>query len=197
LSPDPSSRFKVGRQHFAPRPPLERVTNDYRGETVNFFSAFVASFGSMLLMTALIGAWIFRSAAAPLIAKLAIPALIVALACVTPYQVNTMLGFPVSAPPATLPAHAELIAFVAHDDDTRVDLWLRQGNGLPRAYEATLDNTLKRTLRQAQSRLGHGGRVMLVKARLRTKRAGVDEQRVPDDASYELDDSFFSIPPKD
>jgi hypothetical protein len=108
-----------------------------------------------------------------------------------------MLGFPVSAPPATLPAHAELIAFVAHDDDTRVDLWLRQSNALPRAYETTLDNKLKRTLREAQSRLGHGGRVMLVKTPLRTKRTGVEEQRVLDGPSYELDDSFFSLPPKD
>jgi hypothetical protein len=150
----------------------------------------------MLLMTALIGAWLFRSSAAPLIAKIAVPALIVALACATPYQVNAMLGFPVSAPPATLPAHAELIAFVAHDDDTRVDLWLRQSNALPRAYETTLDNKLKRTLREAQSRLGHGGRVMLVKTPLRTKRTGVEEQRVLDGPSYELDDSFFSLPPK-
>jgi hypothetical protein len=162
---------------------------------VNFFSAFAASFGSMLLLTALIGAWLFRSSAAPLMAKIAVPALIVVLACATPYQVNAMLGFPVLAPPATLPAHAELIAFVAHDEDTRVDLWLRQSDAPPRAYETTLDNKLKRTLRDAQSRLGHGGRVMLVKAGLRTRRTGVAEQRLPDDSSYELDDSF-SLPPK-
>ena len=84
---------------------------------MNFFSAFAASFGSTLLMTALIGAWLFRSSTAPLIAKIAVPALIVALALSTPYQVNAMLGLPISAPPATLPAYAELIAFVAHDDD--------------------------------------------------------------------------------
>ncbi len=91
---------------------------------MNFFDAFAASFGSMLLITALIGAWLFRSTA-PLIAKIAVPAVIVALACTTPYEVNTILGFPVLAPPATLPGHAELIAFVAHDDNSRVDLWLR------------------------------------------------------------------------
>ena len=164
---------------------------------MTFFNAFAASFGSMLLFTALIGAWLFRSSAAPLVAKIVVPAFVVALACATPYQVNAILGFPVSAPPATLPAHAELIAFVAHDDDTRVDLWLRQSNALPRAYETALDIKLKRTLREAQSRLGHGGRVMLVKAPPRTKRTGVEEQRVPDDPSYELDNSFFSPPPKD
>ena len=95
---------------------------------MNFFSVFAASFGSMLLMTAIIGSWLFRSSTAPLIAKIAVPALIVALACVTPYQVNAMLGLPISAPPASLPAYAELIAFVAHDDDLLVDLWLRQRN---------------------------------------------------------------------
>jgi hypothetical protein len=71
-------------------------------------------------MTTIIGSCLFRSSTAPLIAKIAVPALIVALACVTPYQVNAMLGLPISAPPASLPAYAELIALV--------DLWLRQRN---------------------------------------------------------------------
>jgi hypothetical protein len=164
---------------------------------VNFFSAFAASFGSMLLMTAFVGSWLFRSSTAPLIAKIAVPALIVTLACVTPYQVNAMLGLPISAPPATLPAYAELIAFVAHDDDRLVDLWLRQRNAPPRAYETTLNSKLKRILREAQSRLSRGERVMLVKARLRTKRTGAKEQRAPDEPDYELADSFFSLPPKD
>ena len=70
---------------------------------MNFFSAFAASFGSTLLMTALIGAWLFRSSTAPLIAKIAVPALIVALACATPYQVNAMLGLPISARPQRCP----------------------------------------------------------------------------------------------
>jgi hypothetical protein len=163
---------------------------------VNFFSAFAVSFGCMLLIVALIASWLFRSSAAPLIAKITVPTLIVTLACATPYQVNAMLGFPISASPATLPAHAELIAFVAHDDDTRVDLWLRQSNEPPRAYETTLNDKLKRTLREAQSRLGHGGRVMLVEAHLGTKRSGVTEPRASDDPGYELDDSVFSLPPK-
>ena len=164
---------------------------------MNFFNAFTASFGSMLLINAVIGAWLFRSSAAPLIAKIALPALIVALACATPYEVNTILGFPILTPPATLPAHAELIAFVAHDDDERVDLWLRQSNAPPRAYESALNENLKRILREAKSRLERGGRVMLVKASRGTKRAGLTEQPARDDATYELDDSFFSFPRKD
>jgi hypothetical protein len=116
---------------------------------VNFFSAFAASFGSMLVMAALIAAWLFRSSAAPLIAKIAIPAIIVALACITPYRVNGMLGLPILTPLATLPARAELLSFVADDNDTRVDLWLRQGDDPPRAYQTVLDSKLKQTLRDA------------------------------------------------
>jgi hypothetical protein len=175
---------------------LNQSLTPVRFEAVNFFSAFAASFGSMLLVAALIASWLFRSSAAPLIAKIAVPALIVALACTAPYQVNAMLGFPVLAPPATLPAHAELIAFVSHDDDKRVDLWLRESNAPPRAYETTLNDKLKRTLREAQSRLGHGARVMLVRGHLGKKRTGIMEQRAPDDPGYELDDSALSLPPK-
>jgi hypothetical protein len=160
---------------------------------LNFFSVFAASFGSMLLVIAIIGSWLFRSSTAPLIAKIAVPTLIVALACVTPYQVNAMLGLPISAPPASLPAYAELIAFVAHDDDLLVDLWLRQRNT---PHAPMLNNNLKRILHDAQSRLSRGERVMLVKT-LGTKRTDAKELRAPDEPGYELDDSFFSLPPKD
>jgi hypothetical protein len=163
---------------------------------VNFFSAFAISLGSMLLVAALIASWLFRSSDAPLIAKIAVPALIVALACATPYQVDTMLGFPTTALPAALPAHAELLAFVSDDDDKRVDLWLLESNAPPRAYETTLNDKLKRTLREAQSRLGHGGRVMLVRTGPGTTRTGITEERPPADPGYELDDSVLSLPPK-
>jgi hypothetical protein len=164
---------------------------------VTFFSAFAASFGSMLLMGALIASWLFRSSGAPLVAKIVTPAVIVALACATPYQVNAMLGFPISASLTSLPSHVELIAFVAQDNDARVDLWLRLGDAPPRAYETTLDDELKKTLREAQNKLGHGERVMLVKTRPGTRRTGVTEQRAPDGPSYELDGAAFSLPPKE
>lgn len=163
---------------------------------MSFFSAFTASFGSMLLIAALIASWLFRSSDAPLVAKIAVPTLIVALACATPYQVNAMMGFPIWAPLDLLPAHAELIAFVLRDDEGRVDLWLRQGDAPPRAYETILDDQLKQTLREARSRLGHGRRVMLVKAGAGAKRTGVTGQRPPPAPSYELDDSAFSLPVK-
>lgn len=163
---------------------------------MSFFGAFAASFGSMLLMAALIASWVLRSSAAPLAAKFTVPALMVALACATPYQVNAMLGFPISAQLVMLPARAELIAFVAQDNDARVDLWLRQGDAPPRAYEITLDDKLKKTLRDAESKLRHGGRVMLVRTRLGTKRAGNTEQSTQDEPGYQLDNAAFSLPPK-
>ena len=150
----------------------------------------------MLLIGALIASWLFRSSGAPLAAKMVVPALIVALACATPYQVNMMLGFPISTPLGKLPARAELIAFVALDSDARVDLWLRQGGAPPRAYETTMNDNLKQTLRNAQSKLGHGERVMLVKVQPGPKRTGVTEQRVSDQPGYRLDDSAFSLPQK-
>lgn len=163
---------------------------------MSFFTAFATSFGSMLLMLALIASWLFRSSGAPVVVKIVVPGVIVALACATPYQVNAMLGFPFSAPLTALPARAELVAFVAVDNDARVDLWLRQGGAPPRAYETMMNDKLKQILRHAQSKLGHGGRVMLVKTQPGTKRTGVTEQRASGEPGYQLDDSAFSLPQK-
>jgi hypothetical protein len=74
-------------------------------------------------------------------------------------------------------------------------LWLRQRSAPPRAYETTLNEKLKRALRDAQTRLGRGERVMLVKARLEAERTA-NKQCAQDDLGYQLDDSFFSPPPK-
>jgi hypothetical protein len=84
---------------------------------VTFFNAFALSFGLLLAGLALIAAWIFRTAAAPMAAKLAVPALLVALGCLTPYEINSMLGMPRMSALAALPDRSELIAFVAHDED--------------------------------------------------------------------------------
>lgn len=153
------------------------------------FSTFTLSFGSLLLLIALIAAWLFRTANAPLATRIAVPALIVALACITPYQVDAMLGFPTSITP---PDHAELIAYVAHDENKRVDLWLRSGP-VPRVYDVPLDDRLKKTLRDAQSAMNGGERVMLRKGK---QTRGV--QGAPSPApTFEIDDSAFSLPQKD
>lgn len=92
---------------------------------MNFFSAFVVSFGAFLVLAAVLASWLFRTSGAPLVARIALPAILVALACYAPVAVNSMLGLPVTASIAALPDHAELVAFVPHDKEHMVDLWLR------------------------------------------------------------------------
>jgi len=166
---------------------------------VTFFNAFALSFGLLLAGLVLIAAWIFRTATAPLAAKLALPALLVALGCLTPYEVNSMLGLPRMAALAALPDRAELIAFVAHDEDKRADLWLRVEDAPPRAYEIAIDEAMKKLLQDARDRKEHGGRVMLVKraehAAKETGRQGVTNQRSADPV-YAIDDSAFVLPNK-
>lgn len=166
---------------------------------MTFFNAFALSFGLLLAGLVLIAAWMFRTAAAPLAAKLALPALLVALGCLTPYEVNSMLGLPRMAALAALPDRAELIAFVAHDEDKRADLWLRVEDAPPRAYEIAIDEAMKKLLQDARDRKEHGGRVMLVKraehVAKETGHQGVTKQRSADPV-YAIDDSAFALPNK-
>jgi hypothetical protein len=126
-------------------------------------------------------------------------ALLVALGCLTPYEVNSMLGLPRTAALAALPDRAELIAFVAHDEDESADLWLRVENAPPRAYEIAIDEAMKKLLRDARDRKEHGGRVMLVKraehADKNTGHQGVTKQR-SGDPGYAIDGSAFALPDK-
>ena len=123
---------------------------------------FVISFGALLALMCVIAAWLFRTASAPLWAKIAVPIAALALGCYAPVAVGAILGFPVSAGVSALPDHAELVAFVAHDDEGRVDLWLRTDD-IPRAYETRLTKEMKKTLRQAQDAISHGQRAVLAK----------------------------------
>jgi hypothetical protein len=164
---------------------------------VTFLSTFALSFGLLLVGLALIAAWIFRTAAAPLAVKLVLPPLLVALGCLTPYEINSMLGLPRMSALAALPDRAELIAFVARDKE-HVDLWLSVGNAPPRAYEIDVDEAMKKLLRDARDRKEHGGRVMLAKRAKPAKETGhpgVTEQRSADPA-YTIDDSAFALPNK-
>ena len=158
------------------------------------FSTFTISFGALLCLLTVAAAWVFRTSAAPLLAKLAIPFLLVVLACATPYEVSAMMGFPTTSTP---PAKAELIAFVPHDDDKRVDLWLREGNDAPRAYSVELTESMKKTLKQAQAAQAGGGRAMLVKK----GRKGPPRANYTDidggSAPYELLPDAFQLPKKD
>jgi len=129
---------------------------------MSHFAAFALSFGGFLALTALVGAWVFRTATSSLWLKIIMPALMTALACYAPYSVANMMGYPVSVAMADLPDHAELVAFVAHDDEGRVDLWLRTDEA-PRAYDAALTAQMKKTLREAEQEMAHGRGVVLAK----------------------------------
>ena len=83
---------------------------------MTFFSTFALTYGAMLAAMAVMAAWLFRSASAPLSAKVGLPMLVVALGCVTPLEVNPMMGLPVTASIEALPERAELVAFVPHDE---------------------------------------------------------------------------------
>lgn len=153
------------------------------------YTAFVITFGALLCIVAVIAAWLFRSANASTVTKAGAALTVVALAVVAPWQVGAMLGFPTNGVP---PAQAELLAYLPHDDEGRVDLWLKVG-GQPRAYDVALDDKLKKTLREAQARMRDGGRV-----ELRTPKhahAGVQNEASPAPI-YEIADDAFSLPAK-
>ena len=167
---------------------------------MTFFNVFVLQFGLLLALIATIAAWLFRTSGAPLIAKLALPVILTALACVAPLQVNSMMGLPVTASFDALPDSAELVAFVANDDARSVDMWLIS-SGPPRAYEAALDEQMKKTLRQAREEMDKGRPVMVRKrggdARRGPRLFSMTNVATDDHPEYEIDPSAFGLPPKE
>jgi hypothetical protein len=162
---------------------------------MTFFSTFVLTFGLMLTSMAVMASWLFRSSMAPIWAKVGLPILIVALACVTPIEVNPMMGLPVTASMEALPDRAQLVAFLPDDEAHRVDLWLRCGEGPPRSYETRLNEQMKKTLREAQQEMDSGRPAMLAK---RKPALGSPDGHVDDQNEYVLDDSVRSaLPPKE
>ena len=82
---------------------------------------FVIAFGALLVLMCVIAAWLFRTASAPLSAKIILPALAVSLGCHAPFAVSKMMGFPVTASMSELPDSAELVAFVAQARRERLE----------------------------------------------------------------------------
>lgn len=165
------------------------------------FTSFAVSFGALLALMALIAAWLFRASSAPLWAKVALPSLAVALGCYAPFAVSGMMGFPVSVAFEDLPDRAELIAFVPHDAEKRVDLWLKVA-AAPRAYETQLDANLKKALREAGETMAHGRPAMLMKRSatgVAWRASGQHRLGIGDDSeTYVLDPTAMSpLPPKE
>ena len=164
---------------------------------MTIFSTFTVPFGLLLVLGVTVAAWIFLTSTAPLFVKLVVPSALLVLACETPHAVSRLLGFPVPASLPSMPESAELVAFVAHDESHLVDLWLRQGNGEPRAYETVLDESMASVLRTAKERLARGYRVMLEKPASRGDPRGGSNSASSDEAPYELNESAFALPKKD
>lgn len=176
---------------------------------MSFLNAFIVSFGGMLAASAIVVAWLFRTSSAPLAAKIAIPTILVALACWSPTTVNSLLGLPLTASFDQLPERAELVAFVAHDDAGLADLWLRvdasastsSEQDIPRAYETPLTARMKKTLRDAQQEMAKGERVILAKHGSQSKKPGehpVAALSTTDNTNgYTIDVKAFPLPQKD
>jgi hypothetical protein len=159
---------------------------------MTFFSTFVLTYGLMLTSIAVMASWLFRSSMAPIWAKVGLPILTVALACVTPLEVNPMMGLPVTASMEALPDRAQLVAFLPDDEAHRVDLWLRCGEGPPRSYETRLNERMKKTLREARQEMDSGRPAILAK---RKPSLGSPDGHVDDQNEYVLDDSVRSALP--
>ena len=107
------------------------------------------------------------------------------------------VGLPVTVSIQALPERAQLIAFLPHDEAKLVDLWLRCDDGPPRSYETTLDERMKKTLRQAREEMDSGRPAMLAKRKPATGSAN-DLASAQDENEYVLDDSVRSaLPPKE
>ena len=165
---------------------------------MTIFSAFALSFGSLLALMAVVAAWLFRMTNAPLAVKIVIPLFAVALACYAPFEVNTLLGYPMNVNFRNLPETAELVAYFPQDEVARVDLWLRlDPNSPPRAFETRLTSSMKATLNAASTALMHGRPATLKKIKPGDgPSTGTDNSRIGDDDSgYILDQSATSTLP--
>ena len=156
------------------------------------FATFAIYAGLFLALMGLIAIWLFRESGAPFALKLAVPVLIIILACVTPDKVSALMGYPAFVQFSALPKQAELVAFVPNDEAKLVDLWLRVGANAPRAYEVVMTDGMKQTLRDAGEKLAHGERVGVRKGHPHT---GVTDIETPE-APYTLSDDVFSLPRK-
>lgn len=148
-----------------------------------------------------VASWLLRTSSAHLIIKTAVPSLIVILACATYFTLPDAFGYPVEVAFSSLPQQAELIAFLPHDRDKKVDIWLlKDGQSQPRAYSVELTESLKNTLRQAQQAIAGGQRAMLAKKGKpgKGKEHGQDYIDVDGgNAPYTLLENAFALPKKD
>jgi hypothetical protein len=158
---------------------------------------FALMLGAFMLLMLVTAGYLFRTTAAPLWMKLAIPSLALLISWWTPTQVAALMGYPFATDFASLPQTAELVAFVPHDEEQRVDLWLREGSKDPRSYSIPLTDGLKATLQQAKAALAHGPVAVGKKSKPGKKRPHQFGDIDGGNAPYTLLDNAFSLPKKD
>lgn len=165
---------------------------------MSLINPFTGSLFAFLMVAAVATGFVFRACPYPTVVRMIVPTLLAILAVWTPSQVNALLGFPIETTTASLPSQVELVYFVPYDDDARVYLWLRQGEGAPRSYSVPMTDDLKETLRQAKKDREQGQeRTMLAKVKPgQPKHSGVIDID-GGDAPYVLLPDAFSLPKKE
>ena len=160
-------------------------------------SSLTITLGLFYLLIAVAASAMLRTSSAPFAFKVAVPSLLVILACVTYRTLPDAFGYPVETVFSALPQQAELLAFVPHDEDKKVDLWLKADASEPRVYSVAMTDSLKRMLREAQQAQAQGERTMLAKGGKR----GPGRPSLMDidggNAPYELLPNAFQLPKKE
>ena len=128
------------------------------------FVAFAIRLGAWFLAASIMLAWSFRTTGTSLLARIVLPISLVALGISLPFSVREMMGYPFDAALDAIPKDSRLIAFVEHDRDSKVDLWLQEPRQSPRAYRIDENEAVQRSMAEAHKRLKEGETVYVLRA---------------------------------
>ena len=128
------------------------------------FLAFAIRLGAWFLAASIMIAWIFRTSGASLMARIIMPIALVALGISLPFSIREMMGYPIDTKVDAIPASSKLVAFVEHDRDNVVDLWLQEAHESPRAYRVPEDELMKKSMAEAHKRLKDGAPVYVLQS---------------------------------
>jgi hypothetical protein len=116
--------------------------------------------GALFAGLVVVAAWSFRTSAAPLSIKLALPSAMLVAALCAPWPFAAMLGRALPIAADRLPDGARLLALQMFDGDARAQLWLSEGAGT-RLYEIEVGPNEKKQLRLAKQRLAGNDEVTI------------------------------------
>lgn len=138
-------------------------------------SAFAILVGATAALIAAMAAWAFRTAGAPLWAKVILCIAPVVITFGAPAALNQSLGYPVSTTFDSLPACFDLVSFSPDDKNNRVAIWVIEGVE-PRAYDLPIDKRI----------------VSGIKAFIMASQPGTSVHLCKDDGSAEQRDSRYT-----